>query len=130
MCKVHGVELACGAVDPVMCRSASFAFEPQNGTSGSKLVDPPTGIEEEYDLGRVLGSGMFSTVRLGKHRLTRVNVAIKILNTMAEGREALDLEIRAMKIVKGHPNIVTLYEVIEDEENFQTYMVQGIMAFN
>jgi hypothetical protein len=31
-----------------------------------------------------------------------------------------------MKLVKGHPNVVTLYEVIEDRDNFQTYMVLGV----
>jgi serine/threonine protein kinase len=76
MCKEYTIHSASGAANPAMCRSASFAFEPQPGSAN--FVDPPSGIEDEYELGRVLGSGMFSTVRLGKHRLTKINVAIKV----------------------------------------------------
>lgn len=97
-----------------------FALEPGLGPA---LFDAPVGVEGEYEFGKVLGSGMFSTVRLATHKLTGLTVAVKMLNTMANGREVLDAEIRAMKKAKGHPNVVTLYEVIESESDGMTYMI-------
>lgn len=120
MCK--GAEYCAS---PTMCRSAAFAMQPEfGGASGSQAMGTvPGGIYAEYDLGKVVGHGMFSTVQMGTHKLTGVNVAIKVLNTMAQGRETLDAEIRAMKLTKGHPNVVNLWEVIESPDDFKTYMI-------
>lgn len=103
-----------------MCRGANIAMGKGFAQAG---MPEPTGIEAEYDLGKKVGEGMFSSVRLGTHKLTGLPVAIKELNTMANGRETLDAEIRAMKLTKGHPNVVNLYEVIESAEDFKTYLI-------
>lgn len=64
-----------------------------------------------YELGPVLGSGMFSTVREGKHKVTGIKVAIKIIKNLGSDESTINQEIRAMKLVKGHPHVVNLFEV-------------------
>lgn len=64
-----------------------------------------------YELGDVLGRGMFSEVREATHILTGTKVAIKIISNIATDGATITQEIRAMKLVKGHPHVVTLFEV-------------------
>jgi serine/threonine protein kinase len=64
-----------------------------------------------------VGEGMFSKVYEGTHIETGAKVAIKVLTRMGTEEHVLNSEIRAMKLVRGHPHIVTLFEVIQDEDN-------------
>ena len=45
-----------------------------------KTIDSsiPTAITEEYDIGETLGTGHFSKVKLGVHKVTKEKVAIKV----------------------------------------------------
>ena len=69
-----------------------------------------------YKLGKKIGEGMFSTVKLGIHSLTNEKVAIKILEktkiTKIEDKERIDREIAVMKKI-NHFNISKLYQVVE-----------------
>ena len=69
-----------------------------------------------YKLGKKIGEGMFSTVKLGIHSLTNEKVAIKILEktkiTKIEDKERINREIEVMKKV-NHYNITKLYQVVE-----------------
>lgn len=54
---------------------------------------------------------MFGEVRLATHRLTGVRVAVKVMGRIGMSETAVNAEIRAMKLVKGHPHVVQLFEV-------------------
>ena len=81
--------------------------------------------EITYKLGKKLGEGMFSIVKLGTHSLTDEKVAIKILEktkiTKIEDKERINREISIMKKV-NHFNIAKLYAVIETK--LIIYLVQ------
>lgn len=68
-------------------------------------------------LGKTIGEGTFGKVKLGTHILTSEKVAIKILekNRIVEQAdvERVAREIHILKILR-HPNIIQLYEVIND----------------
>eukprot|EP01065_Artemidia_motanka_P053584 TRINITY_DN9983_c0_g1_i9.p1 TRINITY_DN9983_c0_g1~~TRINITY_DN9983_c0_g1_i9.p1 ORF type:complete len:449 (+),score=114.31 TRINITY_DN9983_c0_g1_i9:90-1436(+) len=70
----------------------------------------------EYELGKTLGSGTFSKVKLGKHCETGVEYAIKIIDKQQLAKEHMEeqlkREIAVMKLLK-HPNIVSLTEVLQ-----------------
>lgn len=69
-----------------------------------------------YTLGRTLGSGNFSKVKLAVHELTGQKVAIKILNRkkmkQLEMGAKVRTEIEIMRLFM-HPHIIRLYEVID-----------------
>uniref|UniRef100_A0A0N5AFD5 non-specific serine/threonine protein kinase n=1 Tax=Syphacia muris TaxID=451379 RepID=A0A0N5AFD5_9BILA len=66
-----------------------------------------------YKLGKELGAGNFSKVKLGIHILTREKVAVKIMERSRMDQKAQHLlfrEIQAMEELH-HPNIIRLFEV-------------------
>ena len=81
--------------------------------------------EINYKLGKKLGEGMFSTVKVGVHSLTNEQVAIKILEkakiNSREDKERMNREISIMKRI-NHYNIAKLYQVVETK--LITYLIQ------
>ena len=97
-------------------------------------------MTEEYSLGnytfvKTIGEGTFGKVKLAIHKLTQEKVAIKILEKnkikTKKDLERIEKEIKYMKIL-NHPNIVKIYEIIEDNNNFYISMeyVPGGELFN
>jgi 5'-AMP-activated protein kinase catalytic alpha subunit len=91
-----------------------------NDNSVSKIIS-----EINYKLGKKLGEGMFSTVKVGVHSLTNEQVAIKILEkakiNSREDKERMNREIAIMKRI-SHYNIAKLYQVVETK--LITYLIQ------
>lgn len=68
-----------------------------------------------YVFVKTLGEGNFAKVKLAKHKLTELEVAIKVIDkTQLDEKKISKLyrEVRIMKLLH-HPHIVRLYEVIE-----------------
>ena len=78
-----------------------------------------------YKFIKTIGEGTFGKVKLAAHLLTNEYVAIKILEksriTDKEELERIEKEIKYLKLF-DHPNIIQIYEVIEDEQNFYIIM--------
>ena len=77
-----------------------------------------TPLNENFDLKENLGRGQFGLVKIGIHKLTGRKVAIKIINKKEMTIKQLELvktEIDILKICQ-HPNIIRLYDVIENQE--------------
>ena len=75
-------------------------------------------INDLYEIKGILGKGKFGKVKLGVHKQSGKQVAIKIINkNFLEGvdLEQIKSEIDILKIAK-HPNIIKLYEVYENEK--------------
>eukprot|EP01097_Dermamoeba_algensis_P002647 TRINITY_DN2047_c0_g1_i1.p1 TRINITY_DN2047_c0_g1~~TRINITY_DN2047_c0_g1_i1.p1 ORF type:complete len:362 (-),score=66.70 TRINITY_DN2047_c0_g1_i1:76-1161(-) len=93
------------------------------------------GIAEKYDFGREIGRGGFSVVYEATDKTTGQKYAIKHIKkeTMAEAEDLqlLKREIRIMKKV-SHPNILKLYEVYEEDDDFYLVMelVKGKELFD
>ncbi|XP_076956557.1 CBL-interacting protein kinase 18-like [Bidens hawaiensis] len=72
-------------------------------------------LMERYELGRLLGQGLFAKVYYARNLTTGQSVAIKVINKEKVIRVGLinqiKREISIMKLVK-HPNILQLYEVM------------------
>ncbi|XP_071749104.1 serine/threonine-protein kinase SIK3 [Lepeophtheirus salmonis] len=69
-----------------------------------------------YDLSSTLGKGNFSVVRLGVHRLTGVDVAVKIVdkdNLDSENATKMEREIEILRSLGPHPHVIRLVEVME-----------------
>lgn len=68
-----------------------------------------------YDIERTIGKGNFAVVKLGRHRITKTEVAIKIIDKTHLDENNLKKIYREVNIMKllSHPNIVKLYQVME-----------------
>ena len=80
---------------------------------------------KNYQFIKTIGEGTFGKVKLSKHLLTNELVAIKILEkskiTDKEELERVEKEIKYLKLF-DHPNIIQLYEVIENDFNYYIVM--------
>ncbi|CAP34150.1 Protein CBG16284 [Caenorhabditis briggsae] len=68
-----------------------------------------------YRLGKELGAGNFSKVKLGVHVLTKEKVAVKVMDKSKMDQKAQKLlkrEIQSMEKM-NHPNIIRLFECVD-----------------
>ena len=89
----------------------------------------------DYIIKKTIGSGTFSTVKLGTHRITQKKVAIKILDkNKIESRDDLERIIREMQILTEmhNPFVIRVYKIYEDKNNFLIIMeyCEGGELFN
>ncbi len=89
----------------------------------------------DYIIKKTIGSGTFSTVKLGVHRITHKKVAIKILDkSKIESRDDLERIIREMQILieMHNPFVIKVYKIYEDKNNFLIIMeyCEGGELFN
>ena len=88
-----------------------------------------------YQFIKTIGEGTFGKVKKSIHIPTKEYVAIKILEKSRihdkEELERVEKEIKYLKMF-NHPNIIQIYEVIENTENFYIVMeyVEGGELFN
>lgn len=74
-----------------------------------------------------MGEGTYGKVKLGTHIYTGQEVAIKIMRPHeTNNRAEVDREISILKLLK-HPNIVQLFEVIEDDSG-RIFLVLELVA--
>ena len=89
----------------------------------------------DYIIKKTIGSGTFSTVKLGTHRITQKKVAIKILDkNKIESRDDLERIIREMQILTEmhNPFVIKVYKIYEDKNDFLIIMeyCEGGELFN
>jgi serine/threonine protein kinase len=72
-----------------------------------------------YAVGKIVGEGAFGTVRIGVCKATEEHVALKTCEKarsapgVQKQQRALDCEIRFLRRVEGHRNVVKTLEVVE-----------------
>lgn len=83
-------------------------------------------IRDHYRIGKVLGSGAFGEVRLCLHKDTQTQRAVKVLRKNLLDDKEMDMLKNEIAILKemDHPNIVKMYEFLEDEKRI--YIVTEI----
>lgn len=83
-------------------------------------------IRDFYRIGKVLGSGAFGEVRLCLHKDTQTQRAVKVLRKNLLDEKEMDMLKNEIAILQDmdHPNIVKMYEFLEDEKRI--YIVTEI----
>uniref|UniRef100_A0AAV1U1P8 Protein kinase domain-containing protein n=1 Tax=Peronospora matthiolae TaxID=2874970 RepID=A0AAV1U1P8_9STRA len=97
------------------------------GKSTSVPAVNPNSFEEQYALGKVIGSGTFSVVRTAVHKPTTQRYAIKCIKRdglVAEDIEALTTEVAILKQM-NHPNIMILHDFFVEDTFY--YLVTEFM---
>lgn len=77
-------------------------------------------IHDHYVLGKEIGRGGFSIVVEGKKKGTEEKFAVKCIKKSSIEGDDIKLLTREIQIMKNitHPNILRLFEVFEDDEQF------------
>ncbi|KAM6985796.1 serine/threonine-protein kinase SIK1 [Aplochiton taeniatus] len=85
---------------------------PSNPTQGRPLQ---VGF---YEIIRTLGKGNFAVVKLARHKVTKTQVAIKIIDKTRLNSSNLEKIYREVQIMKllNHPHIIKLYQVMETKD--------------
>ncbi|XP_040583710.1 ribosomal protein S6 kinase alpha-5 isoform X1 [Lepeophtheirus salmonis] len=105
-----------------------FTASPDKRPSTSNLVAckiQNSPFFARYDMNlkeQILGDGSFSVCRRCVDRLSGKEYAVKIVSKRID----VSREIKLLKLCQGHPNIVELVQVLEDEAH--TYMVMEYLS--
>jgi serine/threonine protein kinase len=96
-------------------------------TVASFKTDSPSGnpFQDYYDVGEHLGKGGYAEVYQCKRKSTQLTYAVKqITMSKLDAAAAMTLkdEIAALKLLRGGPHIILLFDVFESDPN-TTYMV-------
>ena len=111
----------------------------ENKSKNESLNNTKDSFEEmrigDYIIKKTIGTGTFSTVKLGIHRITQKKVAIKILDkNKIESNDDLERIIREMQILieMDNPNVIKVFKIFEEENNFSIIMeyCEGGELFN
>ena len=94
-----------------------------------KIILHSEDIHDLYDIQNKIGEGRFAHVFRGIHKQSQRIVAIKILekeNLSSQEMDMIQNEIEILKICQ-HPNILKLYDVIENHEKLYiiTELIEG-----
>lgn len=114
-------------VNPQQPESTKYTWRfvaPEDHAASVSANASQTGVEGVYQLGRVLGTGNFATVRLGTHRISGRSAAVKIVEkkrfALQEGEfsfASLQSEVEILRKM-NHPNIIGVLDVYDDPKNF------------
>ena len=83
-------------------------------------------FSDHYSVETDLGVGSYGTVKVGQHKKTGMRCAIKIIK-----KESVEMPVVYQQLIKNelmirevgqHPNIIRIYELMEDTENFYIVM--------
>ncbi|KAF0682891.1 Aste57867_25026 [Aphanomyces stellatus] len=90
--------------------------------------------KDQYDMGRAIGRGSFSVVRMAVHKQTKKKVAAKCIrkaNLSVVDVQAFITEVSVLKEMH-HPNIIQLFEVYSEPDQFIliTEFVEGGELFD
>ncbi|XP_041127478.1 serine/threonine-protein kinase SIK2-like isoform X2 [Polyodon spathula] len=71
-----------------------------------------------YEIIKTLGKGNFAVVKLARHKVTKTQVAIKIIDKTRLDPSNLEKIYREVEIMKllNHPHIIKLYQVMETKD--------------
>eukprot|EP00297_Palpitomonas_bilix_P012234 CAMPEP_0113880712 /NCGR_PEP_ID=MMETSP0780_2-20120614/7944_1 /TAXON_ID=652834 /ORGANISM="Palpitomonas bilix" /LENGTH=319 /DNA_ID=CAMNT_0000867431 /DNA_START=110 /DNA_END=1069 /DNA_ORIENTATION=+ /assembly_acc=CAM_ASM_000599 len=85
------------------------------------------GIKSYYNIGDTLGTGSFATVKLGVHKKTKDEVAIKIIDKkdISDMEENLQTEIDILRKV-DHPHIIGLIDIYDTSKKL--YLVMELVT--
>jgi len=95
----------------------------EEGKSGKKFADC-------YDLGDILGEGGYACVYRATHKKTQDVYAVKDVNTDVleeNSLAALKEEITVLKLLRGGPHIIRLFDVFEEPNVGHTYLIMEEM---
>ena len=97
------------------------------GNGASPPSNLPHVFKEHYKVGEVLGEGGYAVVKLGTHKYTGEQVAVKIVQKSALSKAddaSLKQEVRILQSLK-HDHIVRCFDFFEEDKFY--YVILELM---
>lgn len=82
-------------------------------------------FEDTYQIGRIIGHGAFAKVQACTHIKSGQEFAVKTVQKSPEDlkqREGIIKEVAIMRMLHGHPHVVGLQDVFEDDAHYHLVM--------
>lgn len=104
---------------PVTATSSSQGKKERSNTADKKKPKKPSkkpiSIHEKYDIGKTIGRGAFSVVKIATRKASGKKYAIKCIEKKNLDQKELQLLFREIDIMKKlqHPNVIQLMEVVD-----------------
>ena len=98
--------------------AAIFAISEEELSAEPEEAEAGGTLEDSYEVGDVIGSGHFATVRRGVHRKSGEAVAVKAIAKSRTEVSAIRREVAILRKVGSHKNIVALRDVYETENEW------------
>ncbi|MEJ1275472.1 hypothetical protein NN561_006369 [Cricetulus griseus] len=89
--------------------------------SPSSSIFEEESFQSQYRVLRTIGHGSNAKVQLAHHLLTGTPVAVKVLQKKKKWHQPLRAEVDIMMMI-SHPNIISLFQVIETEKRIYLIM--------
>ena len=108
--------------------SPGTASQPGSPRAPGVPVGTAKTFNEAYTVGRDLGSGAFSVVKLATHKVTGTQVAVKIVSKKKLSEEDLAALMTEISILceLDHPHIIKCYETFDEGQDF--YIITELVA--
>lgn len=103
---------------------ATSAVTPSTPSTGAPVSGAVLALESIYDIKELLGKGHFAKVRKVVHRTNGKDYAVKIIDKkdLLKTTAVVKAEIEILKRVGAHPNIVSLVDHFEGEDEYYLVM--------
>ncbi|ERE82136.1 FERM domain-containing protein 1 [Cricetulus griseus] len=105
----------------VLATMSTPSEEESPEASPSSSIFEEESFQSQYRVLRTIGHGSNAKVQLAHHLLTGTPVAVKVLQKKKKWHQPLRAEVDIMMMI-SHPNIISLFQVIETEKRIYLIM--------
>ena len=104
------------------CSPLFYANSKQRSKPNKKKRPKLKSLNPTYEVGRVIGTGGFGSVRHGYHVNTNQPVALKFLSKTETTRNELDVEVELQRAVHAHVGVNKIVDVVETSKEWVIVM--------
>ena len=102
-----------------LCCSGAPKSQPTSNIELNNKIQEEKKITNDYRIGKCIGQGSLSVVRVAQNKTTSNLYAVKLINKKGLSKHRIRCCIFEAQILQelDHPNVITFYELFQDEKH-------------